>query len=109
MPAFRILEFLDERHRSPFRRWFDALDAAAAGRVTAALYRMEQGNFANVKWLGQGLAEYRINAGPGYRIYFGRIDVGALLLLGGGTKRTQRRDIEVCRERWRRRITGKQH
>lgn len=97
---FRVVEFLDECGRSPFRSWFKRLDPQTANRVATALYRLEQGNLSNVRSLGQGLAEYRIDAGPGYRIYFSRGDAATLVLLGGGTKRTQRRDIAASRDRW---------
>lgn len=98
---FRVVEFLDDRGRSPFRRWFERVDPSAAGRVTTALYRMEQGNFSNMRSLGGGIEEYRIDAGPGYRIYLGRPDGCTLLVLGAGIKGTQRRDIEANRMRWR--------
>lgn len=97
---FRVHEFLDARGRSPFRRWFDRLDSRTAARVATALYRLEQGNLSNVRSLGAGLEEYRIDTGPGYRLYFSRRDHSTLLLLGGGSKATQRRDIDACRERW---------
>ena len=97
---FRVLEYLDSRGRSPFRRWFNRLDPQTAGRVTTALYRMEQGNLSNAKSLGAGLEEYRIDTGPGYRLYFGRQGNTALVILGAGTKSSQGRDIEACRRRW---------
>jgi len=96
----RLVEFADSRGRSPFRRWFAALDPVAAARVTTALYRLEQGNFSGVKRLGGGIAECRIDAGLGYRVYIGRLDEHTLVLLGGGTKRRQQREIDACRRRW---------
>lgn len=72
MPAIKVVEYLDARGQSPFARWFDDLNAEAAARVTTALYRMGQGNFSNVKGVGGGVFEYRIDFGPGYRIYFGK-------------------------------------
>jgi putative addiction module killer protein len=97
----RVVEFLDDRGRSPFRIWFERLDPSAAGRATTALYRMEQGNVSSMRSLGGGLEEYRIDAGPGYRIYLGRPDGRTLVVLGAGIKRTQSRDIEASRIRWR--------
>jgi putative addiction module killer protein len=96
-----ILEYVDTRGRSPFRRWFDALDPTAASRVATALYRLEQGHESGLKSLGAGLVEYRIDSGPGYRLYLARLDRTRLVLLGAGTKATQRRDIPNCLERWR--------
>lgn len=56
----------------PFAQWFARLDATAAARIARALARMEQGNLSNVKSVGEGVLEYRVDFGPGYRIYFGR-------------------------------------
>lgn len=72
----------------------------AAAKVTTALVRMETGNLSNVKAVGSGVMEYRINWGAGYRIYFGRDGNDLVLLLAGGTKRRQQRDIEDAQQRW---------
>ena len=61
---------------------------------------MEQGNLSNVKSVGSGVMEYRVDFGPGYRVYFGRDGDVVVILLGGGTKKRQQRDIESARERW---------
>ena len=84
----------------PFNQWFDALDARAAVKVTAALTRMELGNFGDVKPVGQGVSERRIDFGPGYRVYFGRDGEDVILLLCGGTKRRQQKDIEAAKACW---------
>jgi putative addiction module killer protein len=86
--------------RSPFDAWFGALEAAAAAKVTVALARLEQGNLSNVKGVGDGVLEYRIDWGPGYRVYFGRDGDEVVILLTGGTKRRQQRDIEVAKALW---------
>ena len=70
--ALRILEYLDASGQSPFARWFGRLNPTAAAKVTIALYRLEHGNFSNVKGVGAGVYEYKIDFGPGYRIYFGK-------------------------------------
>lgn len=85
---------------SPFADWFSALDAQAAAKVAAALYRLEQGNFSNVKSVGKGVSEYKIDFGPGYRIYFGQEGDELVILLGGGSKKTQGKDIQAARMRW---------
>lgn len=95
-----ILEFLDERGASPFAKWFASLDATAAGKVTTAVRRLELGNFSNVKGVGGGVFEYRIDSGPGYRVYFGKDGEALVILLAGGTKKHQDRDIATARERW---------
>jgi putative addiction module killer protein len=69
--------------------------------VVTALYRMEQGNLPNVKPVGQGVAEFRIDFGPGYRIYFGQDGDVLIILLGGGTKKGQSADIHLAQQRWR--------
>ncbi len=58
------------------------------------MLRMEQGNFPNVKGIGPGVYEYRINYGPGYRVYLGKDGEKTIILLGGGTKKRQQKDID---------------
>jgi putative addiction module killer protein len=62
---------------------------------------MEQGNFSSVKGVGAGVLEYRIDFGPGYRIYFGRDGDVLVILLGGGKKKGQQHDIAIARGRWK--------
>ena len=96
-----IREYVDGRGRCPFRQWLDELDRSASVRVNAALSRIGCGNFSNVKGLGGGLLECRLHFGPGYRIYFGRDGQALVILLAGGTKSGQNRDIEKARQLWR--------
>jgi putative addiction module killer protein len=84
----------------PFADWFADLEAVARAKVTRAIARMEQGNFSNVKPVGEGVSEYRIDFGPGYRIYFGRDGDTLVILLTGGTKKRQQRDIDAGRAYW---------
>jgi putative addiction module killer protein len=100
MPLYRILEYLDVSGRSPFRDWFDSLDAQAAAKINIALARLANGNTSNVKGVGTSVLEVRVNSGPGYRIYFGRDGDEVVILLGGGTKRRQQHDIEAAFVRW---------
>ena len=93
-----ILEYLAADGRSPYRDWFDALDAVAASKITVAITRIRLGNLSNAKGVGRGVQEYRIDFGPGYRIYFGRD--GETLVLAGGTKKRQQSDIETAQARW---------
>ena len=95
-----IREYIDERGRSPFGRWFNGLDARTAARVRTSLARMESGNLSNVRGVGREVLERRINVGPGYRVYFGRDGDTLIVLLAGGTKARQQRDIEHARELW---------
>ncbi len=86
---------------NPFRRWFENLDEQAAAIVTVAIERLSDGNTSNVKPIGEGAAELRIDRGPGYRVYFGWDGKVLVILLGGGTKRRQQNDIEAALRRWR--------
>jgi putative addiction module killer protein len=98
MDALR--EYHDKNGFSPFREWYDRLNAEAARKVTSALYRMGLGNFSNAKSVGAGVYECKINFGPGYRVYFGKEGEQILILLGGGTKQRQQNDIKLALERW---------
>ena len=95
-----IQEYTDTEGRSPFADWFNDLDAPAAAKVTTALIRLGQGNFSNAKGVGGGVLEYRIDFGPGYRVYFGKDGERFVILLAGGTKKRQQRDIEAAQARW---------
>ena len=72
----------------------------AAAKVTVALARVEQGNLSNVKGVGEGVLECRIDWGPGYRVNFGRDGDILVILLTGGTKKRQQRDIETAKKLW---------
>ena len=96
----RILEYLDGEGRSVFGRWFERLDARAAAKVAIALARLANDNLSSLKGVGGGVMEYRIDFGPGYRIYLGLDGDTIVILLGGGTKQRQQRDIEAARLRW---------
>jgi len=95
-----IRAYATEDGKSPYQKWFKGLNAAAAVKVTTALERMEDGNFSNTKAVGAGLSEYRIDFGPGYRIYFGMDGETLVILLCGGTKSRQRDDIAAAKKMW---------
>ncbi len=95
-----VREYLTPEGESPFGAWFDDLDAPAAAKVAIAVTRIEQGNLSSVKGVGSGVFEFRMNFGPGYRIYFGKDGETIVILLAGGTKRRQPRDIEDAHARW---------
>jgi putative addiction module killer protein len=103
-----LLEYDDQRG-SPFRKWFDRLNAEAAAKVTTALFRLGLGNFSNTKSLRGGVYECRINCGPGYRVYFGKEGQRIVILLGGGTKQRQENDIQLALERWEDHKRPKKH
>jgi putative addiction module killer protein len=87
--------------RSPFAEWFAELDGLARAKVTRAITRLEQGNLGSVKGVGEGVLECRIDFGPGYRVYFGRDGDALIILLNGGTKKRQQRDINDAHTYWR--------
>lgn len=95
-----IRYYLARDGRSPFEGWFADLDPIARAKVTVAIARLEQGNLSNAKGVGEGILEYRINFGPGYRVYFGRDGDVLVILLTGGTKKRQQRDITAATEMW---------
>jgi putative addiction module killer protein len=98
--VLEIRYYLARDGRSPFEGWFASLDPTARAKVTVAIARLEQGNLSNAKGIGEGVLEYRINFGPGYRVYFGRDGGTLVILLTGGTKRRQQRDISAAIEMW---------
>lgn len=95
-----VREYLDTNGRSPYAEWFDSLNAEAAAKVTTAVIRISLGNFANVKGVGSGVFECKLDFGPGYRIYFGKDGAALVILLGGGTKKRQQRDIGAALANW---------
>ncbi|MGC2657011.1 MAG: type II toxin-antitoxin system RelE/ParE family toxin [Bryobacteraceae bacterium] len=96
----RLQEYLDVNGRNEYRTWFDGLDVAAATKVTVALERIAAGNTSSMKSIGGGVSEYKIDFGPGYRIYFGKDGDRLVILLGGGTKKRQNQDIENAKAAW---------
>ena len=96
----KLREYQDTDGHSPFADWFSDLDVTAAAKVTVAIARIGQGNHSNVKGVGEGVLEYRIDFGPGYRIYFGLDGDILVILLAGGTKKRQQRDIDAAKARW---------
>ena len=99
MAEYTVREFLREG-TSLFADWFGGLDSTAASKVTTALYRLEQGNVSNVQSVGGGVFEYKIDFGPGYRIYFGQDGNTLVILLCGGTKKTQQKDVDRAKDFW---------
>jgi putative addiction module killer protein len=98
--VLEVREYVAADGSSPYAKWFNRLNAQAAAKVAIAIARMAQGNLSNAKSVGGGLQEYRIDFGPGYRIYFGRDGERLLILLGGGTKKRQQEDIRNAQRLW---------
>lgn len=80
-----------------FDDWFDALrDKQTRSRIVVRIRRAELGNFGDCKPVGEGVSEMRIHAGAGYRLYFKKVGNTWVILLAGGDKSTQQRDIETA-------------
>ena len=92
MMVIKVVEYIREDGSNPFKEWFDDLDPQAAAKVATATLRLEMGNTSNVKWIGT-IGEYRINWGPGYRLYLGKDGDVLIILLIGGSKKRQETDI----------------
>jgi putative addiction module killer protein len=86
-------EYVDGSGRNQYRAWFNSLDVPAATKVTVGLERISQGNKSSVKGVDEGVSEYKIDFGPGYRIDFGKDGEQLVILLAGGTKQRQNQDI----------------
>jgi len=80
-----------------FDAWFGALrDKMAAKRIQARIRRAELGNFGDCESVGEGVSEMRIHYGPGYRVYFVQQGIEIVILLAGGDKSTQQKDIKIA-------------
>ncbi len=102
MPSgFEVREYVTAEGRCPFREWTRRLPTAIRARIAARVARFEAGNLGDSKALGAGLWEARLMFGPGYRLYFGIEEGRLLILLVGGDKGTQSRDIAKARGYWR--------
>ena len=95
--SVRVEEYIRADGSIPFRTWFDGLDSAAAAKVAVAMFRLSIGNTSSVKWF-EGIGEYVIDWGPGYRLYLAEDGRQLIILFGGGTKRRQEADIVRAKE-----------
>jgi len=92
-----VHEYIRPDGKSPYRTWFHSLHAQAAAKVSIAKARLELGNTSNVKWF-DGIGEYRVHWGPGYRIYLAQDGKNLIILFGGGTKKGQQKDIQAAKQ-----------
>jgi len=98
--TIEVREYLEPKGRSPYAVWFARLDPTAAAKVATALIGLAAGNFSNVKGVGSGVFEYRIDFGPGYRVYFGKDGEHLVIVLSGGSKKRQQHDIDDAQANW---------
>lgn len=93
------LRVIEVRQTVTFVKWLDALrDEQARKRIVIRIRRLELGNAGNVKPVGEGVSEMRVPYGPGYRIYFTRSAETITILLCGGDKSSQSRDIAIAKQ-----------
>jgi putative addiction module killer protein len=93
-----IRYYIDVGGDAPFAEWFAELEPVAGARIARAIARMEQGNFSNTKGVGEGVLEYKIDFGPGYRVYFGR-DGDTIVILLTGLRRSGSSEISIRQRR----------
>lgn len=93
----KVKEYIKRDGSNPYKKWFDKLSPQAAAKVSVAKARLELGNLSRIKWF-RGIGEYRIDWGPGYRIYLAQDGNDLILLFGGGTKKKQQSDIDEAKK-----------
>lgn len=97
-----VLVYRTREGRLPFDEWLrDLRGQNAVARVLARVGRIRRGNLGDCKPVGKGVSELRVDYGAGYRVYFGQEGSTLVILLCGGVKRTQARDIRLGQEYWR--------
>ncbi len=100
--ARTVLFYRDKKGVEPFTKWlFGLKDATARRRILIRLRRLEQGNYGDCKPVGDGVAELRLFFGSGYRIYFGEDGDTIVIILNGGSKASQHRDIKRAKAYWK--------
>jgi putative addiction module killer protein len=96
-----VLAYRTRDGRLPFDNWLRELrDTNAVARILARIGRVRRGILGDCKSVGEGVSELRVAYGPGYRVYFGQRGETLVVLLCGGDKRTQERDIRQARLYW---------
>jgi putative addiction module killer protein len=90
-----VQEYISTDKRNPYQDWFKSLDAQAAAKVTVAKVKMVLGNTSGIKWF-RGIGEYKIDWGPGYRIYLAQDGKDLIILFGGSSKKGQQQAIDAA-------------
>lgn len=97
---YELIAFHDRSGASPYMEWLASLDWKTRERVLSRVGRLKWGQFGDFKALDGGLYELRLFFGPGFRVYFAEHRGRMILLLTGGDKSTQRKDIKMARDYW---------
>jgi putative addiction module killer protein len=98
---FELLRYAAEDSREPFTEWLNSIgDISTQARIRVRLRRLEAGLFGDCESVGEGVLELRDHQGAGWRVYFGRHGRSIVILLMGGTKRTQANDIKMAKRYW---------
>lgn len=99
--ARRLFYFVDGQGEAPFENWLSSIkNPTTLKRIQSRLLRLESGNFGDCKYLDQGVNELRLFFGPGYRVYFGEDENVLVVLLCGGDKSSQGKDIALAKQYW---------
>ena len=107
--ALIVREYLTAAGNNPFREWLGSLTRAVRARIQARVLRFELGNLGDHKGVGEGVWEARVMFGPGYRIYFGKDGNSIIVLLVGGDKGSQAKDISRAQGFWGDFLEAKRH
>lgn len=100
VPFLQVMEYVDPNGVNRFQDWLAGVDPVTRSRIRRHIDRLAQGHAANIKSVGAGVFELRMDFGPGYRAYFGRRGPWLIILLMGGDKRRQSADIEKAKALW---------
>lgn len=96
----RLVEYISSDGKNHFAEWLNRIPASHAIRVSEALYRMGMGNYGDHKTVGEGVMERRIFGSPALRVYYGMDGKDLVILLAGGGKNKQAKDIDRAKALW---------
>lgn len=97
---YSIEYYLTATNKKPFKEWLDSVDIGARAKIRIRLDRVRLGNLGRNRSVGEGVYELKIDHGPGYRVYYALNGKTVVLLLLGGDKSTQKKDIVQAKAYW---------
>jgi putative addiction module killer protein len=99
--VIELVLYKQDDGRCPFNEWFDGLrDKKAQSRISSRLFNVQAGNLGDCASVGEGVIELRVHIGAGYRVYCGRSGTSLVILLSGGDKSSQSKDILRAKSFW---------